>query len=53
MVFVDFTKAFDLINRRKLLKVVSDTGIKGKLYKNLMAMYTSVKACVRTSEGLI
>ena len=50
--FVDLTKAFDLINRRKLWKVVSDTGIKGKLYKNLLAMYTSVKACLRTSEGL-
>ena len=50
--FVDLTKAFDLINRRKLWKVVSDTGNKGKLYKNLLAMYNSVKACVRTSEGL-
>ena len=50
--FVDLTKAFDLINRRKLWKIVSDTGIKGKLYKNLFAMYTSVKACVRTSKGL-
>ena len=34
--FVDLTKAFDLINRRKLWKVVSDTGIKGKLYKKLV-----------------
>ena len=50
--FVDLTKAFDLVNRRKLWKVVSDTGIKGKLYKNLLAMYRSVKACVRTNEGL-
>ena len=36
--FVDLTKAFDLINRSKLWKVVSKTGIKGKLYKNLLSM---------------
>ena len=34
--FVDLTKAFDSINRSKLWKVVSKTGIKGKLYKNLL-----------------
>ena len=50
--FVDLTKAFDSINRSKLWKVVSKTGIKGKLYKNLLSMYQLVKACVRTNEGL-
>ena len=50
--FVDLTKAFDSINRSKLWKVVSKTGIKGKLYNNLLSMYHSVKACVRTNEGL-
>ena len=50
--FVDLTKAFDSINRSKLWKIVSKTGIKGKLYKNLLSMYQSVKACVRTNEGL-
>ena len=52
MAFVDLTKAFDLINRCKLWEIVSDTGIKGKLYENLLAMFTSVKTCVRTSDGL-
>ena len=50
--FVDLTKAFDSINRSKLWNVISKTGIKGKLYKNLLSMYNSVKACVRTNEGL-
>ena len=50
--FVDLIKAFDLINRSKLWKVVSKTGIKDKLYKNLLGMYQSVKACVRTNEGI-
>ena len=50
--YVDLTKAFDLVNRGKLWKAVSDTGIKGKLCKSLLAMYKSVKACIRTSDGL-
>ena len=50
--YVDLTKAFDLVNRNKLWKVVSNTGIKGKLYKNLLAMYKSVNSCIRTSDGL-
>ena len=49
--FTYLTKAFDVVNRGKLWKVVSETGIKGKLYKNLLAMYRSVKTCVRTSDG--
>ena len=32
--------------------VSSDTGIKGKLYKNLLSMYRSVNACVRINEGV-
>ena len=52
MAFVDLTKAFDLVNRYKLWHLVSDTGIKGKLYKNLLSVYRSVKACVRTNEGV-
>ena len=49
--FVDLTKVFDSIKRSKLWKVVSKTGINGKLYKDLLSMYQSVKACVRTNEG--
>ena len=52
MAFVDLPKAFDLVNRHKLWPVVSDTGIKGKLHTNLLSMYRSVKACVRTNEGV-
>ena len=35
-----------------LRKVVSKTGIKSKQYKNLLNTYCSVKACVRTNDGL-
>ena len=45
---VDLTKVFDSMNRSKLWNVSSDSGIKGKLYKNLLSMYNSVKIC----EGL-
>ena len=40
------------MTRGKLRKAVGDTGIKGKLYKNLLAMYKSIKECIRTSDGL-
>ena len=40
------------MNRNKLWKVVSNTGIKGKLYKNLLAMYEFVNSCIRTRDGL-
>ena len=40
------------MTRGKLWKVEGNTGIKGKLYKNLLAMYKSVKECIRTSNGL-
>ena len=50
--FVDLTKAFDLVKRTKLWEVLLKTGVKGKLFKSLQGMYKTVKACVRTSEGL-
>ena len=50
--FVDLPKACDSINGSRLWKVVSKTGIKVNLYKNLLNMYRSAKACVRTNDGL-
>ena len=52
MAFVDLTKALDLVKRTKLWDVLIRTGVKGKLFKTLQGMYKTVKACVRTTEGL-
>ena len=52
MAFVDLTEAFDLVKRSKLWDVLIRTGVKGKLFKTLQGMYKTVKACVRTTEGL-
>ena len=45
--FVDFKKAFDSVNRHALWSVLRKSGVHGKLYFAVKAVYESVKACVR------
>ena len=45
--FVDFQKAFDSINRRKLWYVLKTNGIKGNIFRVVHNMHESVKTCVR------
>ena len=49
--YVDFLKAFDLVSRPKLFEILSLNGVYGKLYKSLTAMYTKVRARVRSSNN--
>lgn len=51
--YVDFQKAFDVVNRVKLFNVMSTNGIHGKLYSSFRAMYLSVKGRVRANHGTL
>ncbi len=46
--FVDFKKAFDLVPRPTLWKVLEDRGMGGKILTSLRSMYAADKACVLT-----
>ena len=48
--FIDFTKAFDNVNRSKLYTRLMALGIDNKL-KIIMNMYSKLKAKVKTSDG--
>ena len=49
--FVDFTKAFDTINREALWVKLQNIGISTKMLKILMAIYDGVEASVLTTQG--
>jgi len=40
--FIDFLKAFDTVDRQSLWVILESSGISGKRFNNLQAMYSSV-----------
>ena len=44
--FVDYSKAFDSINRATLWKQLISCGISGKVLRVILNMYKSIKSCV-------
>jgi hypothetical protein len=52
IVFVDFTKAFDSVNRKSLEQIILLYGVPQQLVSAIMALYINTTACVRTSDGL-
>ena len=51
--FVDFSRAFDGINRIKLLSLMTNKGVNGHMLKTLKSMYKSVSSCVKASTNNI
>lgn len=51
--FIDFTKAYDCINRNKLWFKLRQYGINGKFYQALRAIYQNTENCVRLNRGLM
>jgi hypothetical protein len=49
--FIDFRKAYDMVNRNILYTVLFRAGIKGKMLELIKAIYNTVKACVKGSNG--
>ena len=45
--FIDFRKAYDLINREKLWDKLLELGIRGKMFTAIKSLYSSVSASVR------
>ena len=50
--FIDFEKAFDSISRKLLWPILIKNGIKGKLHRSILSMYTNVRARVRCGAQL-
>ena len=50
--FIDFSKAFDCINREMLLYKLIQYGIDGRMYFILKALYTNTESCVRVNSFL-
>ena len=50
--FVDFSKAFDTVNRYYLIYTLIKQGMHGKMLKLVRDIYSKVKATVRTKDGL-
>ena len=50
--FVDFEKAFDSVSRPILYNVLHKNGVQGNLFRAIQAIYSSVKACVKSNEGI-
>ena len=50
--FIDFTKAFDNINRETLFQRLKQFNISAKLLKMIKNMYSKLKCQVRTSAGV-
>ena len=49
--FIDFSKAFDSINRSKLFKILKAYGVPPNLLATIEALYTNTKAKIRSPDG--
>ncbi|RUM93187.1 MAG: hypothetical protein DSZ28_08770, partial [Thiothrix sp.] len=52
VLFVDYRKAFDSVNRTCLWKVLMKLGLSAKFLNMLQAIYSQVQACVRWDSNL-
>ena len=50
--FIDFKKAFDLVDRSCLWAVLRKNGVRGKMYRAIQSMYDVVKTRVRAGGDL-
>ena len=50
--FIDFKKAFDLVDRNRLWDVLRKGGVKGRMYRAIKSMYSVVKARVLVAGDL-
>ena len=50
--FIDFKAAFDSVHHELLWHVLKKQGVKGKFLLTLKSMYSQLKSCVNTNDGL-
>ena len=48
--FIDFRKAYDTVNRTKLLKILSTIGIGRKLLLNIQSLYNKINYVIKTKD---
>ena len=51
IIFIDFSKAFDSINRPKMAEILKSYGIPNKIINAIMILYSNNKAMVRSPDG--
>jgi len=51
LTFIEFRKAFDSIDRRKMMKILKAYGIPQNLLRAIEAMYTNARAVIVTPDG--
>ena len=51
VVFIDFKKAYDTVNRTFLMKRLQALGINGIFLRNILAMYKKTEYCVKLNHG--
>ena len=52
MLYIDFSKAFDRVQHKYLWYRAISYGLHGKVLRVLRSMYSQLKSCVRTPQGL-
>ena len=50
--FIDYSKAFDLIDRSKLWGKLLSSGIRGNIIKVIYNLYDSAKSCIKKGQNL-
>ena len=51
VVFIDFKKAYDTVDRNILMKRLKQLGINGIYLRNIVAMYTKTEYCIKLKNG--
>ena len=51
MNFLDFQKAFDVVHRESMWKIVEKYGVPIRIIKIMKTMYDSSESCVRLNQG--
>ena len=49
--YVDFKKAFDTLNHKKIFEMLRRIGVNGHMLNTLQLMYTYLKSCIKTRDG--
>ena len=51
--FIDFRKAYDTVNRKKLMQCLHDIGIGNKFAENIKAIYNKVQYSIKVKGKLL
>ena len=52
LLFIDLEKAFDLVDREMIWKILKYYGLSPKIVELIIALYKETECCVRTEDGV-